>query len=46
MGKVRAGGFAVSLDGFAAGPRQDGDHPLGVRGEELMTWVFKTRILS
>jgi dihydrofolate reductase len=43
MGKVRAGGFAVSLDGFAAGPKQDSNHPLGVRGEELMTWIFKTR---
>ena len=43
MGKVRAGTFAISIDGFAAGPNQDIKHPLGVRGEELMTWMFKTR---
>jgi dihydrofolate reductase len=43
MGKVRAGTFAISIDGFAAGPNQDIEHPLGVRGEELMTWMFKTR---
>jgi dihydrofolate reductase len=42
MGKVRVGPFAVSVDGFAAGPNQDMQHPLGVRGEELMAWIFKT----
>jgi dihydrofolate reductase len=35
--------FAVSIDGFGAGPRQDLDHPLGVHGPELMDWVFQTR---
>jgi dihydrofolate reductase len=34
----------VSLDGFAAGPRQDLDHPLGERGPELMAWFFPTRV--
>jgi dihydrofolate reductase len=43
MGKVRANGFSVSLDGFGAGPNQDIEHPLGVRGEELMGWLLKTR---
>jgi dihydrofolate reductase len=43
MGKVKVGPFAVSVDGFGAGPNQDMQHPLGVRGEELMAWMFKTR---
>src|SRR5690349_5383731 len=44
MGKVIVRGFAVSLDGFAAGPRQDLQNPLGVRGPELMEWFFPTRV--
>jgi len=36
--------FAVSLDGYSAGPRQDLQHPLGVGGEALMEWVFNTRM--
>jgi dihydrofolate reductase len=36
--------FAVSLDGFAAGPDQDLEHPLGVNGPELMAWFFSTRV--
>ena len=32
MGKVRAGGFGISIDGYGAGPNQDVDHPLGVDG--------------
>lgn len=43
MGKVRASAFSVSLDGFGAGPNQDLQHPLGVGGGELTTWLFKTR---
>ena len=43
MGKVRASAFSVSLDGFGAGPNQDLQHPLGVGGGELHTWLFKTR---
>lgn len=35
--------FALSIDGFAAGPDQDLQHPLGVGGEELMEWFFQTR---
>jgi len=35
--------FGVSMDGFSAGPDQDLAHPLGVRGEDLMAWVFPTR---
>src|SRR5579864_1822603 len=34
----------MSLDGFSAGPDQDLQNPLGVRGPELMEWVFPTRM--
>jgi dihydrofolate reductase len=42
MGKVRVAAFSVSLDGYSAGPRQDLEHPLGVRGAELFQWFFPT----
>ena len=42
MGKVRASAFSVSLDGFAAGPNQTIEHPLGVRGDKMMAWIHKT----
>ena len=42
MGKVKVGAFSVSIDGFGAGPRQDLENPLGVRGTELHTWFFCT----
>lgn len=42
MGKVRVAAFSVSVDGFGAGPRQDLQHPLGVRGGELFQWFFQT----
>jgi len=35
--------FTLSLDGYAAGPDQDIDHPLGVGGTELHQWAFPTR---
>src|SRR4051812_5737702 len=40
MGRVRVAGFAVSLDGFGAGPEQSLQDPLGKRGKELHSWVF------
>jgi dihydrofolate reductase len=43
MTKVRVHNFTMSLDGFVAGPLQDIDHPLGVRGEQLHEWAFATR---
>ncbi|GEP12402.1 dihydrofolate reductase family protein [Methylobacterium gnaphalii] len=43
MGKVRARGFSVSIDGFGAGPDQSLEHPLGKGGPELMRWFFPTR---
>jgi dihydrofolate reductase len=41
--KVRANSIAVSLDGYAAGPRQALETPLGIRGSELFEWFFSTR---
>ena len=35
--------FAISLDGYGAGPGQDLQNPLGVRGPEIMEWFFQTR---
>jgi dihydrofolate reductase len=43
MSKVRVSSFAVSLDGFGAGPRQSLENPLGVGGESLHEWFFPTR---
>src|SRR5690348_15452959 len=43
MTKLVVRSIGVSLDGYAAGPRQDLEHPLGVRGPELMEWLFATR---
>ena len=46
MSKVRVAAFAVSLDGFGAGPNQSLENPLGVRGTELHTWMFKTKVFQ
>jgi dihydrofolate reductase len=43
MSKLRVLSFAVSIDGYGAGTDQDLQHPLGVRGPELMEWFFHTR---
>ena len=43
MPKLRVHSFAISLDGFGAGPNQDRDNPLGVGGMALHEWVFATR---
>lgn len=44
MSKLRVLSFAVSIDGFGAGPKQDLQNPLGVRGPELMDWFFHTQV--
>ncbi len=44
MAKLRVLSFAISIDGFGAGPDQDLHNPLGVRGLELMEWFFSTRV--
>jgi len=43
MGKVRVAGFAVSLDGYGAGPEQSLQDPLGKGGRDLHRWFFGTR---
>lgn len=43
MSRLRVECFSVSIDGFGAGPNQDLENPLGVRGTELMEWFFHTR---
>ena len=44
MAKVRVASFSVSIDGFGAGPRQDLQNPLGVRGPEMFAWFFQTDV--
>ena len=46
MGKLRVRSFSVSLDGFAAGPNQGIEHPMGIGGKELHEWVFPTATLQ
>jgi dihydrofolate reductase len=36
--------MAVSLDGYAAGPNQSLESPLGDRGTELFEWFFASRM--
>ena len=44
MTKLVVRSFAVSIDGYGAGPQQDLANPLGVNGPELMEWFFHTRV--
>src|SRR5947208_1214361 len=41
---LRVQSFAISIDGYGAGPNQDLQNPLGVRGPELMEWFLHTRV--
>lgn len=43
MSKLLVRSFAISLDGFGAGPNQSLENPLGERGPELMEWLFHSR---
>ncbi len=43
MAKLRVHNFSISLDGYGAGPDQSVEEPLGVGGEELHEWIFRTR---
>jgi dihydrofolate reductase len=43
MSKLKVCSFGVSIDGFGAGPRQDLQNPLGVGGEAIHAWFFRTR---
>lgn len=43
MSKLRVQCFAVSVDGFGAGPEQSLENPLGAGGERLHEWLFPTQ---
>jgi len=43
MSKLRVNCFAISLDGYGAGPNQSEQDPLGKGGKELHQWFFPTR---
>jgi dihydrofolate reductase len=43
VGKVCVRGFAVSIDGFGAGPEQGLEYPLGKGGRALHNWFYPTR---
>jgi dihydrofolate reductase len=43
MPKLRVHAFAISLDGYGAGPNQDLANPLGVGAMELHKWYRATR---
>ena len=43
MTRLRVHDFAISLDGYGAGPDQNLDNPLGVGGERLHDWMLPTR---
>ena len=46
MSRVRVACFAVSVDGYGAGPDQSLENPLGVGGTALHEWAFPTRTLQ
>lgn len=43
MAKLRVNGFSVSIDGYAAGPDQALDQPMGVGGMALHEWALGTK---
>ena len=43
MPKLRVNSFAISLDGYGAGPDQGLDNPLGRGGMDLHSWFYPTR---
>jgi len=43
MSKLRVNCFAVSLDGYGAGPRQSLENPLGEGGMGMHQWFFPTK---
>ncbi|MGJ7530377.1 dihydrofolate reductase family protein [Variovorax sp. GB1P17] len=44
--KVKVLCFGVSLDGYAAGPNQDLQNPLGVGGPAIFDWFFPTQVFQ
>jgi dihydrofolate reductase len=43
MTKLKVAAFAISLDGYGAGPDQSLENPLGVGGPGLHEWFYPTR---
>jgi dihydrofolate reductase len=43
MARLRVRSFAISIEGYGAGPNQGLDNPLGEGGMALHEWVFGTR---
>src|SRR5262245_26589042 len=43
MPKLRVHAFAISIDGYRAGPDQSLENPLGVGGLTLHEWTHTTR---
>lgn len=43
MPKLRVQSFAISIDGFGAGPDQSLENPLGIGGLALHEWAFPTQ---
>lgn len=43
MPKLRVHSLAISLDGYAAGPDQSLENPLGIGGMQLHEWAFATK---
>ena len=43
MSRILVRSFAISIDGYGAGPDQSLENPLGRDGENLHEWVFPTR---
>jgi dihydrofolate reductase len=43
MSKLKVSAFSLSIDGYAAGPEQSLENPMGVGGMGLHQWVFGTR---
>jgi dihydrofolate reductase len=42
MSRLRVESFSLSLDGYAAGPNQSLENPLGVNGQVALEWFFPT----
>ncbi len=43
MSRLRVNAFAISIDGYGAGPDQSLENPLGVGGKAMHAWAFGTR---
>jgi len=43
LSRVRVSSFAISIDGYGAGPNQNLENPLGTSGKQLHEWFYPTR---